>query len=75
MDRCNLTITQLPNYRYLPEFFAEHRVHVVASLPHFRQKGRIRSAATASSSSPSRRCSSSTRWATASRGRASCWTW
>jgi radical SAM/Cys-rich protein len=39
MDRCNLTITQLPNYRYLPEFFAEHRVHVVASLPHFRQKG------------------------------------
>src|SRR5688500_6120417 len=39
MDRCNLTITLLPNYRYLPEFFAEHGVHVVASLPHFRQKG------------------------------------
>jgi radical SAM/Cys-rich protein len=39
MDRCNLTITQLPNYAYLPEFFAEHRVHVVASLPHYRQKG------------------------------------
>jgi radical SAM/Cys-rich protein len=39
IDRCNLTITQLPNYRYLPEFFAEHRVRVVASLPHFRQKG------------------------------------
>jgi radical SAM/Cys-rich protein len=39
MDRCNLTITLLPNYSYLPEFFAEHGVHVVASLPHFRQKG------------------------------------
>lgn len=39
MNRCNLTITTLPNYRYLPEFFAEHRVEVVASLPHFRQKG------------------------------------
>lgn len=39
MDRCNLTITLLPNYAYLPEFFAEHEVHVVASLPHFRQKG------------------------------------
>ncbi len=39
LDRCNLTITTLPNYRYLPEFFAEHRVEVVASLPHFRAKG------------------------------------
>ena len=39
MDRCNLTITRLPNYAYLPEFFAEHGVHVVASLPHYRQKG------------------------------------
>jgi radical SAM/Cys-rich protein len=39
MDRCNLTITTLPNYRYLPGFFAEHRVEVVASLPHFRQAG------------------------------------
>jgi radical SAM/Cys-rich protein len=39
MDRCNLTITRLPNYAYLPEFFAEHQVEVVASLPHFRQKG------------------------------------
>jgi radical SAM/Cys-rich protein len=38
MDRCNLTITTLPNYRYLPEFFADHRVEIVASLPHFRQK-------------------------------------
>jgi radical SAM/Cys-rich protein len=39
MDRCNLTIAQLPNYRYLPAFFAEHRVEVVASLPHYRAKG------------------------------------
>lgn len=39
MDRCNLTITRLPNYAYLPEFLAEHRVEVVASLPHYRQKG------------------------------------
>lgn len=38
MDRCNLTITLLPNYRYLPEFFAEHKVEVVASLPHYRAK-------------------------------------
>jgi radical SAM/Cys-rich protein len=39
IDRCNLTITRLPNYAYLPGFFAEHGVHVVASLPHYRQKG------------------------------------
>jgi radical SAM/Cys-rich protein len=38
IDRCNLTIAQLPNYRYLPAFFAEHQVHVVASLPHYRAK-------------------------------------
>jgi radical SAM/Cys-rich protein len=39
IDRCNLTITRLPNYAYLPEFLAEHGVEVVASLPHYRQKG------------------------------------
>jgi radical SAM/Cys-rich protein len=33
MDRCNLTITQLPRYADLPEFLAEHQVEVVASLP------------------------------------------
>jgi radical SAM/Cys-rich protein len=33
MDRCNLTITRLPNYAYLPVFLAEHQVEVVASLP------------------------------------------
>jgi radical SAM/Cys-rich protein len=38
MDRCNLTITRLPNYAYLPAFFAEKRVEVIASLPHYRQK-------------------------------------
>ena len=35
MDRCNLTITRLPKYAGLPEFLAEHRVEVVASLPSF----------------------------------------
>src|SRR5918995_2687415 len=35
MDRCNLTITRLPNYADLPEFFAEHQVEMVASLPSF----------------------------------------
>jgi radical SAM/Cys-rich protein len=33
MDRCNLTITRLPNYADLPEFLAAHQVEVVASLP------------------------------------------
>jgi radical SAM/Cys-rich protein len=37
IDRCNLTITQLPNYRYLPEFLAGHGVEVVASLPYFKE--------------------------------------
>ncbi|PDW02174.1 arsenosugar biosynthesis radical SAM (seleno)protein ArsS [Candidatus Viridilinea mediisalina] len=35
IDRCNLTITGLPNYAYLPEFLAEHQVEVIASLPHY----------------------------------------
>ena len=33
IDRCNLTITLLPNYAYLPRFFADNEVEVVASLP------------------------------------------
>jgi radical SAM/Cys-rich protein len=35
IDRCNLTITRLPNYAYLPAFLAEHEVEVIASLPHY----------------------------------------
>jgi radical SAM/Cys-rich protein len=35
MDRCNLTITQLPNYSDLPDFLADYRVEVIASLPSF----------------------------------------
>mgnify|MGYP006273028305 CR=1 FL=1 len=35
IDRCNLTITQLPNYADLPAFLAEHQVEIVASLPSF----------------------------------------
>jgi radical SAM/Cys-rich protein len=35
IDRCNLTITQLPNYAWLPAFLSEHQVEVVASLPSF----------------------------------------
>ena len=36
MDRCNLTIIETPTHRDLPEFFAEHEVEVVCSLPHYR---------------------------------------
>jgi radical SAM/Cys-rich protein len=45
IDRCNLTITTLPNYQDLPEFLAAHRVEIVASLPSYaasqtdRQRG------------------------------------
>jgi radical SAM/Cys-rich protein len=45
IDRCNLTITRLPNYASLPEFLADHHVEVIASLPSFsstltdRQRG------------------------------------
>jgi radical SAM/Cys-rich protein len=35
IDRCNLTITQLPSYSDLPEFLAAHEVEVIASLPSF----------------------------------------
>jgi radical SAM/Cys-rich protein len=35
MDRCNLTITRLPNYQDLPEFLAGQEVEIVASLPSF----------------------------------------
>jgi radical SAM/Cys-rich protein len=45
IDRCNLTITTLPNYEDLPEFLAAHQVEVTASLPSYaasqtdRQRG------------------------------------
>ncbi len=36
IDRCNLTIILAnPKYHDLPEFFAEHKVEVVSSLPYF----------------------------------------
>jgi radical SAM/Cys-rich protein len=38
IDRCNLTVTRLPNYRYVPGFLAEHRVRVVASLPYYQSR-------------------------------------
>jgi radical SAM/Cys-rich protein len=33
IDRCNLTILLVPRFEDLPEFLAQHRVEVVASLP------------------------------------------
>lgn len=36
IDRCNLTILETGPGRDLPEFFAEHQVEVVCSLPHYR---------------------------------------
>ena len=38
IDRCNLTVTRLPNYRWVVPFLAEHRVEVVASLPYFQER-------------------------------------
>ena len=36
IDRCNLTILTTAGQADLPEFFARHRVEVIASLPHYR---------------------------------------
>ncbi len=36
MDRCNLTILETSAHRDLPEFFAEHRVELICSLPHYQ---------------------------------------
>ncbi len=33
IDRCNLTILMAPGFTDLPEFLAEHKVEIVASLP------------------------------------------
>jgi radical SAM/Cys-rich protein len=36
MNRCNLTIIVAnPKYNDLPDFFAEHKVHIVSSLPYY----------------------------------------
>lgn len=36
MDRCNLTIIESnPKYHDLPDWFAQHQVHIVSSLPYF----------------------------------------
>lgn len=36
MDRCNLTIIESnPRFADLPSFFAQHKVQIVSSLPHF----------------------------------------
>ncbi len=39
IDRCNLTILLVPRHRDLPDFFAQHQVEVVCSLPHYRALG------------------------------------
>ncbi|NOY91067.1 MAG: radical SAM/Cys-rich domain protein [Deltaproteobacteria bacterium] len=36
MHRCNLTILETAAHADLPEFFAEHALEVVCSLPHYR---------------------------------------
>jgi radical SAM/Cys-rich protein len=36
MDRCNLTVLELPSQHDLAGFLARHRVEVVCSLPHYR---------------------------------------
>jgi radical SAM/Cys-rich protein len=36
IDRCNLTILEVPSQRDTPEFLAQHKVEVVCSLPHYR---------------------------------------
>ncbi len=37
MDRCNLSVLLLARNHDLPEWFAQRRVEVVASLPHYRR--------------------------------------
>jgi radical SAM/Cys-rich protein len=36
MDRCNLTVLQLPSQEDLAEFLAQNEVEVIASLPYYR---------------------------------------
>ncbi len=35
IDRCNLTILEVPDYEYLYGFLSENGVEIIASLPHF----------------------------------------
>ncbi len=37
IDRCNLTILLEPNYIYLPEFLAENKIKIIASLPCYEE--------------------------------------
>ena len=37
MDRCNLTVLLLPRFAHLPQWFADHGVEIVCSLPHYRK--------------------------------------
>ncbi len=39
LDRCNLTILTTNRFAHLPQWFADRGVHVVCSLPHYRQLG------------------------------------
>lgn len=36
IDRCNLTVLELPSQRGLASFLADHQVEIVCSLPHYR---------------------------------------
>ena len=38
IDRCNLTVLLLQRFSDLPEFFADRKVEVVCSLPHYRRR-------------------------------------
>ena len=38
MDRCNPTILVEPGYEYLPEFFSENQLIVIASLPCYQEQ-------------------------------------
>jgi radical SAM/Cys-rich protein len=37
LSRCNLTVLLEPGKEYLPEFFREHRVELIGSLPYYQQ--------------------------------------
>jgi radical SAM/Cys-rich protein len=38
MDRCNLTVIFEPGKQYLPEFFKDHRIELVCSLPCYSEE-------------------------------------